>query len=248
MKEKTIYNSFKGAGEPGVPPPPKPNSNPIKAVHLMWAIGIILQVICICLASLVFQGEKLLQAVISSLCAGAATAVVEWMYEVVADVNGNWFNYGGHTKLGKINFHMPYEIIIIFLCITPGLLYLSYAPVLSRAWGTTLWPFKDASLDVWLYNPVMLLIVAAIGSMNDFTTNKFFGLWMNGPKYTYWQLFLTCWFPCCITTVVVGRILFELPFAMLGIGVLVLLICAVVGIGLFAVVYMRKHRDILSKI
>lgn len=245
--DPSIYTGFKGAGAPGAPPPQKPNTNPIKFVYGVILAGIVLLIVCLVISSFASKGTEYFQLFISALCAGIATVVVEWMYEIDALATGRWFNYcDGHSRLGKINLHLPIEIMTIFIFLAPCLVYASYVPELSRRFGINIWPFSDPFFDL-PYIVVMLLMVSLIAAFSDFTTHKKVGLWMNGPDLTYWKMALTCWLPGATITVVVGRILMLVHPASLLTAVLILFLILTASIALFSVTYMRKHRDILEK-
>ncbi|MBN1472727.1 MAG: hypothetical protein JW925_13185 [Syntrophaceae bacterium] len=243
--KKDIYYSFEGAGGPGTPPPPNPQSNPDRARFRLMVLGFVLVLPAIALSYLVYQGMEYLKLMVAGIVAGITIAVADWIYEVYAYVRGYWFVYGGHTRLGKVNlYHVPLEMTIGFVPLGLALIALSYLPLLPRHFGIMLWPFSYPSLDNILVLPVTLIITAFIGGYVDFASKKY-GLFMNGHNWDYFVHCMSIWLPLSTMAVVISRIIINAKDCTLlylsTIGI-ILFLC-VASIALFKILYIRKHFD-----
>jgi hypothetical protein len=244
-KKSVDYYGFEGAGGPGAPPPPNPKSNPDKARFNTMVFSFILAIPALVLAYVVFKEVEYIKLIVAGLVAGIAIAIGDWMYEVYAYVRGYWFVYGGHTRLGKVNFyHVPIEMTIGFIPLGVALIILSYLPLLPRHLGIMIWPFSVPALDNILVLPITLIINSFCGGYFDFASKKY-GLFMNGHNWDYFIHCMSVWLPLSTFAVVISRIVMlskDDPTLFAGtIGLLFILY--IVGIVLFKILYIRKHFD-----
>jgi hypothetical protein len=237
------YYGFRGAGEPGAPPPTNPVADSDRARFRLMVLSFILVLPAVAISYLVYQGMEYLKLMIAGIVAGITIAVGDWMYEVYAYVRGYWFVYGGHTRLGKVNFyHVPFEMTIGFVPLGLALIILSYLPLLLRHFGIMIWPFCYPSLDNILCLPVTLIIVAFCGGYVDFVSKRY-GLFMNGYNWDYFIHCMSVWLPLSTMAVVISRIIIlakDNTLLYLGTIGIMLFLC-VAAVVLFRMLYIKKH-------
>jgi hypothetical protein len=243
-RDSEIYTTFKGAGGPGAPPPQRPGSNPTRMWQMFFVVCVIAFIAALICAAFVYQGEYYLKALVSSLCAGVATAVVDWMIEVYAAQKGYWFMYGGHTRLGRINSHtIPMEMSFGFIFLGAGGAILSYLPLLVRFLGITTWPFYDPNLD-FLTVIVIVLIISISGACVDFIVAKRNGALMNGPNWHFVKHVVTIYFPIEAIAMVTVRIPMAFLYASMDsflIAAGIVLLVYIVAPLLFNQFYIKKY-------
>jgi len=199
------YEGFKGAGGPRAPPPQKPKTNPTRARLLTLIISPIQVMIAYIIFSFPFTVSGLLIArVVGALCAGITIAIYDWIIEAYAYINGLWFCYGGYQRIGKLDFkHVPIDMVISFVAMGFCLAFISYFPELFRYWGWNFWPVSDPTLDLWLI-PGLLFFLVLVGAFGDFSSKRW-GVWMNGPNWSYWKCAFVAWFPLLTSGIIVDR-------------------------------------------